>query len=134
MRMSDGRLVPCPFCNRHVRAHERACPHCAGALPETIAPAPARRLPGRLSRSALVAFGAGTAMAAAACGAVDTPFYGAPAVPLEDSGASPPAFSMDASDETGEQDPSDASREDGAPADAGDGEASIDAGDADSEP
>lgn len=36
-------LVLCPSCSRHVRASEVACPFCAHALPEGLAPAPYAR-------------------------------------------------------------------------------------------
>jgi hypothetical protein len=52
-------LAPCPACDRHVSAHETACPFCAAVLPETFRCQPARVLPpGRLSRAAMIAAGA----------------------------------------------------------------------------
>ena len=52
-------LAPCPACNRHVSAHEAACPFCAAALPETFRCQPPRvGPPGRLSRAAMIAAGA----------------------------------------------------------------------------
>ena len=82
--MSDARLLPCPSCERHVRASEEACPFCAAALPERPAPAPLPRTPAvRLSRAAMFALGA-TAAAVAACSS-SGPVYGGPA----DSGGAP---------------------------------------------
>ena len=62
-------LSPCPFCTRHVRASEAACPFCAGALDAgwgaRPATAPEARIKGPLSRAALLFMGAA---AAAGCG------------------------------------------------------------------
>ncbi len=119
-------LLPCPSCNRHVRAHERDCPHCGKALPETTAARSAAAQPVRLSRAALVALGAGATMAIGACStASEMPIYGAPPVPWEDSGASSPDASGDAQKDV------DAPREDAAPDDAGERDGSSDAADAD---
>lgn len=57
-------LVPCPSCNRHVRATEAACPFCASALPHDLEE---RAVPGttrRLSRAAAFVFGASLAISA----------------------------------------------------------------------
>jgi hypothetical protein len=54
-------LVPCPSCDRHVRATERACPFCSAALPEAaLAAAPAvAPVAGRgLTRAAILFAGA----------------------------------------------------------------------------
>ena len=62
-------LVPCPECNRHVRASEPECPFCA--LPIDLPNTPPPQLPrGRLSRAATLAFGATlvSATALSACG------------------------------------------------------------------
>ena len=85
-----------------------------------------------LGTAALVALGAGAAMAIAACTStdesVDVPVYGGPAVPWEDAGSSRRPASPEAGvDAQGERD---ASREDGALEDGGDGDASTDAGNA----
>ena len=46
-----SELVVCPACNRHVRAHEAACPFCSRALPRLR---PQRiALVGRVSRAAV---------------------------------------------------------------------------------
>ena len=64
-------LVPCPSCSRHVAAGELSCPFC-GAAPAPIPKgAVVRSL--RASRSALVAAGAGTLLATAACSQSTTP-------------------------------------------------------------
>jgi hypothetical protein len=62
-------LVPCPSCERHLRASETTCPFCGSAVDLSGLPPPA--LPNRrLSRAALVAFGATIAagVAATSCG------------------------------------------------------------------
>ena len=59
-------LVPCPACDRHVRATESACPFCSSALPADIA---AKIVPGatqRMSRAAAFVFTA--SLAVTACG------------------------------------------------------------------
>lgn len=61
-------LVPCPACERHVRASERVCPFCDAALPLGLA---SRAIPSpreRLNRSKLAVFGATASLALAACG------------------------------------------------------------------
>ena len=66
--MSPSALIPCPTCNRHVRAVETRCPFCDAAQP-------ARALTGgsglprkRLGRAALMTAGAALLGAAEACG------------------------------------------------------------------
>jgi hypothetical protein len=81
-------LAPCPACNRHVSAHDAACPFCAAALPETFRCQPARVAPsGRLSRAAMIA--AGAALMSASCSnaapPVIVPLYGVAILP--DAGA-----------------------------------------------
>jgi hypothetical protein len=52
-----SHLVPCPSCNRHVRASEAECPFCGDVVDLGTSPAPA--LPtSRLGRAATFAFGA----------------------------------------------------------------------------
>ncbi|MEZ4225767.1 MAG: hypothetical protein R3B13_32745 [Polyangiaceae bacterium] len=66
--MSD--LVPCTECNRHARASDGACPFCGGELsPTPQIPLPDRRM----SRAAVVAFGAtlATGMMATGCSSDD---------------------------------------------------------------
>jgi hypothetical protein len=68
-------LVPCPTCDRHVRASETACPFCDSALPTDLASRavpPANR---RLNRAAAFTFAASLAVVSAsvstaACGGV----------------------------------------------------------------
>ena len=50
-------LVPCPFCGRHVRASEPACPFCARSLPHLAARSLGSEMP-RLSRAGMLAFAA----------------------------------------------------------------------------
>lgn len=57
-------LLPCPACNRHVRATDAHCPFCAAALPEGAAPRPAPEPLPRLSRAAAFVFGASLAVTA----------------------------------------------------------------------
>ena len=62
-------LVPCPSCERHVRASETTCPFCGSTVDLSGVPPPA--LPNRrLGRAALVAFGATIAagVATTSCG------------------------------------------------------------------
>lgn len=63
------RLLPCPGCARHVRAGERECPFCGGAIEVAGAPA-VRRPTTRLGRAATFAFGAAvaTTLSVAGCG------------------------------------------------------------------
>jgi hypothetical protein len=62
-----SHLVPCPGCERHVRAHEEACPFCSVEL--DLANLPPPTLPGtRLSRAALFAFSATLAAGVATTG------------------------------------------------------------------
>ncbi|MBW2462142.1 MAG: hypothetical protein JRH11_10885 [Deltaproteobacteria bacterium] len=57
-------LTPCSHCERHVRSTDAACPFCdEPVLPTAPRPSPPRRL----SRSALVAWGAALASITAAC-------------------------------------------------------------------
>ena len=68
-------LVPCPSCDRHVRASESACPFCDSALPSDLASRavpPANR---RLNRAAAFTFAAALAVTSgaistSACGGV----------------------------------------------------------------
>ena len=74
-------LVTCPECERHIRRQEADCPFCGARVAERIARVPERAVPsGRLSRAALLAFGAVAAAGAAGCGGneVGMAAYGAP--------------------------------------------------------
>lgn len=67
-----SHLVPCPGCERHVRAHEASCPFCSVELDFADLQPPT--LPGtRLSRAALFAFSATLAagVATTACSSDD---------------------------------------------------------------
>ena len=67
-----SHLVPCPLCERHVRATEAACPFC-GATAD-FAKIPVVGMPkARLGRAAMFAFGATVAatLSTAACGSDD---------------------------------------------------------------
>jgi hypothetical protein len=79
------QLVPCPGCDRHVRASDPACPFCACALPDTASTtaAPAAPPRPRMSRAALFAAGA-TMVGAAACSSSAT---GGPADGASDAAA-----------------------------------------------
>lgn len=66
--MAYQTLVPCPVCERHVRASDRACPFCDAAISPELA---ARVVPlprERLDRAKIAAFGAAASLALAACG------------------------------------------------------------------
>lgn len=69
-----SHLVPCPGCERHVRASEAVCPFCSATLSEEFRGQQASQIPsGRLGRAALAAFrttvSAGAVAASAAVGA-----------------------------------------------------------------
>jgi hypothetical protein len=69
-----NHFVPCPGCNRHVRAASSTCPFCGDSLPE--APALGPSPPRGISRSAILAFGAAVIAAGAAgtaCGGSTAP-------------------------------------------------------------
>jgi hypothetical protein len=78
------RLLACPACGRHVRVSESACPFCKSPLPPDFAEATLPRGPGaRMSRAALLAFGATSLTLAAACSRPDgrtAPVTATPAV------------------------------------------------------
>ena len=65
--MSPSALLPCPACNRHVRADEIRCPFCAAALPERSLDGGSGLPRKRLGRAALMTAGA-ILGAAEACG------------------------------------------------------------------
>jgi hypothetical protein len=66
--MPTNRLLACPFCGRHVRIAESACPFCESPLPPDFAEATLPQAPGtRLSRAALFALGATSLTLATAC-------------------------------------------------------------------
>ncbi|MDP3275633.1 MAG: hypothetical protein Q8Q09_10590 [Deltaproteobacteria bacterium] len=53
---------PCPYCGRHVRTSDSACPFCASALPAAFAAFEYTLPSRRMSRAALAAFGATLAL------------------------------------------------------------------------
>lgn len=55
-------LVPCPSCQRHVRATEAACPFCASALPSGLEKTAIPSATRRMSRAAAFVFGASIAV------------------------------------------------------------------------
>ncbi len=63
-------FAACPSCARHVKTTEAACPFCAVPLGSSWGPRLEPKLPpvARLTRAALVAFGAAAVTSAAACG------------------------------------------------------------------
>jgi hypothetical protein len=67
-------LVPCPSCDRHVRATETACPFCDAALPTDLASRAVPAANRRLSRAAAFTFAASLAVTSgalsSACGGV----------------------------------------------------------------
>jgi hypothetical protein len=65
-----NELSPCTECNRHGRVSEGACPFCGATLSSVAAPPVPNR---RMSRAALVAFGAtvATGMVATGCSSDD---------------------------------------------------------------
>ncbi len=83
--MTEAYLRPCPACSRHVRVSEGACPFCSVALDASFRAAPAPIGPSaRLSRAALFAFSAGTAVLAPVvaidCSTTSEPLYGGSAI------------------------------------------------------
>jgi hypothetical protein len=89
--MNVDRLLPCPSCDRHVRASEAACPFCAAALPVALRSSqPLPRSPAtRLSRAALFALGTSAAALAAACGGTTAPSTFAGADAADEGGQQP---------------------------------------------
>lgn len=77
-----SQLEPCPGCNRHVATDEARCPFCAVVLPASFRDVRRTPLRGRLSRAAMLAAGASTALIAA-CTSIAVE-YGVP--PMIDSG------------------------------------------------
>jgi hypothetical protein len=79
--MSEAHLVMCPACSRHARVSEPTCPFCGAAFDEALRATPERLGPAmRLSRAALVAFGAGAlAVPTVACSSSSPPVLIAPA-------------------------------------------------------
>jgi hypothetical protein len=120
--MSDSRLYPCPSCDRHVRAHEQACPHCRRALSASDVPPVVAKTAVRLGRAAMLALTAGASIVA--CDDTrDTPFYGAPDTPLRDSGSTTPFPEAPSPDAAAV---SDASAQEEDVGDAGDADAADD--------
>jgi hypothetical protein len=83
--MIASHLSPCPGCSRHVRVSEGMCPFCGVSLGASFRASPAPVPPSRrLSRAALFALGAGTAVlgpvVAEGCGFSAQPMYGGSAV------------------------------------------------------
>jgi hypothetical protein len=76
-------LKPCPGCARHARVTEASCPFCEHPFDASFRVASSRRpTPGRLSRAAIFALGAGSAGVTTACaseGVGDRPLAGAAA-------------------------------------------------------
>lgn len=71
-------LVPCPSCQRHVRASEASCPFCASALPAALVAQAVPAATQRMKRAAAFAFTASLALAG--CGDTTTPPADAAAV------------------------------------------------------
>jgi hypothetical protein len=110
-------LRSCPACSRHVRLSELACPFCGLGLDEAFRVAPTQRAPsGRLSRAALVAFGASGLVASSACGttAASNPPYDAEPACGTDAADCVPDVSSEASIEAAADSASDAAATDGA--------------------
>ena len=76
-------LVPCPSCQRHVRASEHACPFCQAALPAALADGAIPAATQRMKRAAAFAFTA--TLALAGCGDSTTP--GAPQMTVRTAAA-----------------------------------------------
>jgi hypothetical protein len=113
--MARSHFVSCSSCSRHVRASEGACPFCGVSLPVAKATPPAPS--SRVSRAALLAFGAGAFMLTPACSSSNGggescgppncfPPYGAP--PLEDAGGAPDGSLVPADAQVGTPDAADA--------------------------
>lgn len=85
-------LVACHACDRHVRAHEAACPFCS-ARREVTAPraALARVSSPRLSRAALFLAGAAAASTTIAGCGPSNPVYGGPPVSVDGGAPMPDA-------------------------------------------
>jgi hypothetical protein len=73
------KLIPCVACSRHVKQGETACPFCGSTTP--VVSGPEQRLPGGLSRAALlaaVAAAGGIVLAAADCSGGTALYGGSP--------------------------------------------------------
>ena len=115
-------LVPCPGCQRHVRAADRACPFCSAVLPASLAGTAMPAAPPRLSRAAMLAFGASLALGA--CGsssaATDTGVAQdaqpeATADAVADTGGPAPAYGAPVPTDVGPDDNGGSSADYGAP-------------------
>jgi hypothetical protein len=134
--MTRSHFVPCPSCSRHIRASEGSCPFCSASITATSVAPPAPS--SRLSRAALIAFGAGTLVLAPACsssGGIEecapsncAPPYGA-MPPFEDSGAPEDGSLVLADAQVGMPDATDGGAATTDSGGDGGGEASIDGGD-----
>ncbi len=132
--MTDSRLLPCPSCARHVRANERACPHCAAALTNAFGPPPEVSTPSlRLTRAARFALGTGAAALVGAACTTEVPIYGAPGFdePPYDAGREARGPIIDGAPDPCDPDPCapDACEPDACELDAGDDGSSVDASD-----
>ncbi len=94
-------LVPCPSCQRHVRASEASCPFCASALSDSLASQAVPAATQRLKRAAAFAFTASLALAG--CGDTTTPAPDAAAVDAA-TDTSSDATPADSSTDTGPAD------------------------------
>ena len=70
-------LVPCPSCDRHVRASESACPFCKNSLPEGMESRAVPAATQRLSRAAAFVFGATVAVTGCSSEVIETGGTGA---------------------------------------------------------
>ena len=129
-------LLPCPACDRHVRATDASCPFCGRELPLSLRSTRAPRLPSsRIGRSALFAFGVATSLSVTSCsgredgeGDVDSGRMAIDAGPMidEDTGPGPTDAGPDPAD-TGAE-PADAGPPDSGGLMALYGAPSVDAG------
>lgn len=85
-------LLPCPSCQRHVRANDALCPFCGDTLPASYAGTLRVKTPlARLGRAALFTLGASLAGAATTACDSDDP------APVNDSGVAAQDSGSDAS-------------------------------------
>jgi hypothetical protein len=84
------RFSPCSACARHVKEGDRVCPFCGAEVSRSIEVSFVPR--GRLSRAALFAAGAASALAAADCSSSSA--YGGPPVSEGNDAASEGGFAQ----------------------------------------
>ena len=117
------KLAPCPSCARHVSASSNICPFCGEATPE-LRPRRGRSVK-RLSRAAMVAFGA--TLAAAGCDSGPAAIYGGPPEPeaIANPYGAPPMEDVEPEPEPEPEPPSESESEAAAEDELGEAEGAL---------